>query len=191
MIYSLLFAPGSLSGCIFRLAIQTHNDKLNAKLPEVVLLEIFDAYRQEIELHPRYEKIWNSRDGWFKLAHVCQNWRHVVLSSPSRLHTYLLFTEHRPLKEGMVRRLPRFPILVDYSGGWTTKMNENLARGVMRHRRRFQGIALQGCPAGLLQVLTRPFPELKSLKISPEDYILGVWAFLPLFSQVSPLVCDG
>lgn len=56
-------------------------------------------------------------------------------------------------------------------------MNENLARGVMRamrHRRRFQGIALQECPAGLLQVLIRPFPELKSLKISPEDYILGL-----------------
>ena len=46
-------------------------------------------------------------------------------------------------------------------------MNEDLARGVIRHRRRVQGIAFQKCLARLLQVLIRPFPELKNLEISP------------------------
>ncbi|KAH8982794.1 hypothetical protein EDB92DRAFT_1819714 [Lactarius akahatsu] len=41
----------------------------NDKLPEDVLLEIFDAYRQLHEHQPDYEKVWNSRDGWFKLVH--------------------------------------------------------------------------------------------------------------------------
>ncbi|KAI0255405.1 hypothetical protein BJV78DRAFT_1350638 [Lactifluus subvellereus] len=41
-------------------------------LPEDVLLEIFDSCRQSFEQEPRYERIWNSNNGWFKLAHVCR-----------------------------------------------------------------------------------------------------------------------
>ena len=64
-------------------------------LPEDALLEIFDAYRQDMELLPRYEIIWNSNDGWFKLTHVCRRWRRLVHLSPTRLHVHLLFTLHR------------------------------------------------------------------------------------------------
>lgn len=96
--------------------VTTHNDRL----PEAVLLEIFDAYRKDIELQPRYESIWNSRDGWFKLAHVCLYWRCVVLLSPSRLHVRLLFTPHRSSMEPMLRCLPCFPILVDYGKAFWT-----------------------------------------------------------------------
>ncbi|KAH9173327.1 hypothetical protein EDB89DRAFT_2068785 [Lactarius sanguifluus] len=64
----------------------------NDKHPEDVLLEIFDAYRQLHKLQPNYGKLWNSKDGWFKLAHVCLHWRRAVLLSPSRLHLHLLFT---------------------------------------------------------------------------------------------------
>ena len=56
-------------------------------LSKDVLLEVFDAYRRNVELLTRYENIWNSRDGWFKLAHVCPRWRRLVLMSPTRLHT--------------------------------------------------------------------------------------------------------
>jgi hypothetical protein len=64
----------------------------NNNIPVEILLEIFDAYRQLYKLQPYYEKEWNSRDGWFKLAHVCLLWRCLVFSSSSHLHVHLLFT---------------------------------------------------------------------------------------------------
>ncbi|KAN0141661.1 hypothetical protein V8E53_000123 [Lactarius tabidus] len=187
------YASGALFTCRLALKLKFHNGKLKDKLPEDVLLEIFDAYRQEIELRPRYENVWNSRDGWLKLTHVCQHWRRVVLSSSesSCLHMYLLFTQHRPLKEHVLMFLPRFPILVDYSGTLrTTEVDEDLADGVIRHRRRIQGIAFQECPARLLRALSRPFPELKSPEICPK-YDTVIWVFLLLFSHGPPQVCDG
>ena len=141
----------------------------NDKLPEDVLLEIFDAYRQLYKLQPNYENLWNSRDGWFKLAHVCLLWRRVVLLSSSRLHVHLLFTPRRPSKEPMLRCLPRFPILVDYSAASWTEKEENLALAAIRHRSRVRRIALRRpCPctmARLLKGLSYPFPELESLEI--------------------------
>jgi len=115
----------------------------NNKLPEDALLEIFDAYRQLYELQPHYENVWNSRDGWFKLAHVCLRWRRVVLLWSSRLHVHLLFTPRRSLREPMLRCLPRFPILVDYSATSWTEKEGNLALAVIRHRNRVRGITLR------------------------------------------------
>jgi hypothetical protein len=141
--------------------VTTHNDRL----PEDVLLEIFDAYRKDIgELQP-YESVWNSRDGWFKLAHVCLHWRRVVLLSPSRLRVRLLFTPHRSSKEPMLGCLPRFPILVDYIDGFWTENAKNLAIAAIRYRSRVHGITLWDPPAKLLRTLGHPFPELESLKI--------------------------
>ncbi|KAH9062290.1 hypothetical protein EDB87DRAFT_1830498 [Lactarius vividus] len=108
----------------------------NGKLPEEVLLEIFDAYRQLHEHQPDYEKVWNSRDGWFKLAHVCINWRHIVLLSSSRLRVHLLFTPRRSPTNPVLRRLPPLPILVDYRTGLWTAKEERLALAAIRHRSR-------------------------------------------------------
>ena len=146
--------------------VTIHNDKI----PEDVLLEIFDAYRQDMELQPRYQNVWNSSDGWFKLAHVCLHWRRVVLLSASRLHMYLLFTPRRSPRDPLLRCLPRLPILVDYSTAtWTTEKEKNLALATITHRGRasVHGIALAGpCPDNLRLALTYPFPELESLEIS-------------------------
>jgi hypothetical protein len=141
--------------------VTTHNDRL----PEDVLLEVFDAYRKDIKLQPLYESVWNSRDGWFKLAHVCLHWRRVVLLSPSRLRVRLLFTPHRSSKEPMLGCLPRFPILVDYIDGFWTENAKNLAIAAIRYRSRVHGITLLDPPAKLLRALGHPFPELESLKI--------------------------
>ncbi|KAH9071149.1 hypothetical protein EDB83DRAFT_2517738 [Lactarius deliciosus] len=142
------------------------------KLPENVLLEIFDAYRQDIELQPGYKNVWNSRDGWFKLAHVCRSWRQVVLLSPSRLHLHLLFTPRRSSRAAVLNRLPRLPILIDFSAEtrtWTNK-EVNLALAAIKHRSRVHGIALRRQYTEmdeLLGALSHPFPGLESLEISP------------------------
>ncbi|KAN0128564.1 hypothetical protein V8E53_013609 [Lactarius tabidus] len=137
--------------------------------PEDVLLEIFDAYRQDIEPLPRYENIWNSRDGWWKLAHVCPRWRRVVLSSPTRLHVHLLFTPRRSSRVVMLKQLPPFPILVDYRTSSWTQLEEDLALAALRLRSRVRGIALQRPYKDkdkLFRSLSRPFPELESVDIS-------------------------
>ncbi|KAH9071568.1 hypothetical protein EDB83DRAFT_2673620 [Lactarius deliciosus] len=170
---------------------------ISIKLPEDVLLEIFDIYRQFYEHQPRanYEKFWNSRDGWFKLAHVCLHWRRVVLLSPSRLHVHLLFTPGRPPAEPMLRWLPRLPILVDCSvedsiAPWTEK-EDKLAIDAIRHRSPVRGITFQNlCPcfARFLEALSHPFPGLESLEISSSyihlrrvhGLLIGRDTFLPV-----------
>ena len=110
-------------------------------LSEDVLLEVFDAYRRNVELLTRYENIWNSRDGWFKLAHVCPRWRRLVLMSPTRLHLHLLFTPRRSSRVNMLKQLPPFPILVDYRAATTwTEQVEDLALAALRPRSRVRGI---------------------------------------------------
>ena len=138
----------------------------NPRLPEDVLVEIFDAYRQLYELHPEYEKLWNSRDGWFKLTHVCLHWRRVVFLASSSLHLRLQFTPRRSSMEPMLRHLPPFPILVDYRTTLWPKKEENLALAALRHCGRVRGIALRKpFPATILRALSHPFPELESLEI--------------------------
>ena len=140
----------------------------NDKLPEDVLLDIFDAYRQLFELYPEYETLWNDKDGWMKLAHVCLRWRRVVLSSSTHLRLRLLFTPHRSSKAPMLKSLPRLPILVDYGNTAWADEDENLALAALRHRGGVRGITLRSpYPTSLHKVLRRPFPELESLQICP------------------------
>ena len=138
-------------------------------LLEDVLLEIFDAYRHDMELLPRYENAWNSRDGWFKLSHVCPRWRRLVHLSPTRLHVHLLFTRCRSSRATVLKRLPPFPILVDYRITSWRKREENLALATLMHcTSRVRGITLRGSfmnMVKLLAALDHPFPELESLEI--------------------------
>ncbi|KAH9071571.1 hypothetical protein EDB83DRAFT_2364753 [Lactarius deliciosus] len=147
----------------------------NDKLPEDVLLEIFDIYRQFYEHQPNYEEFWHSRDGWLKLAHVCLHWRHVVLSSFSRrLHVHLLFTPRRSPTEPMLKNLPLLPISVDYRDGPWTEKEESLALVALSHRSRVRSVALRRPytkqhMGKLLKALSHPFPQLESLEIFPID----------------------
>ena len=143
------------------------------KFSEDILLEIFDAYRQLYESDPRYENIWNSRDGWFKLTHVCQSWRRLVHLSPSRLHVHLLLTPHRSSEAIMLRDLPPFPLLVDYQRAKWTKKEMGLALSAIGYHGCVRGISLLGKPwkdmTKVFKALNRPFPDLESLEIC-SDY---------------------
>ncbi|KAH9021133.1 hypothetical protein EDB85DRAFT_435101 [Lactarius pseudohatsudake] len=148
----------------------------NDKLPEDVLLEIFDIYRQFYEHQSDYEKIWNSKGGWLKLAHVCLHWRRVVLTTTfsRRLHVHLLFTSRRPPTDPMLKYLPPLPISVDYRDGPWTEKEESLTLAALGHRSRVRSVALRRPytkqhMAKLLKALSRPFPELESLDIFPTD----------------------
>ena len=135
-------------------------------------MDIFDSYRQILQNEHHYERVWNSKRGWFKLAHVCQEWRLVVLTSPSRLHLRLLFTEHHNTTRRAIAiatgHLPLLPIVVDYSDGvWTVEAQDRMV-SALAFPDRVCSIAFRGREEGykrLLNSMNRPFPALQSLRL--------------------------
>jgi hypothetical protein len=80
------------------------------KLPDEVLLEIFDVYLNNGTLHGR-----PIVDKWHTLVHVCRRWRNVVFASPCRLDLRLLCRNDRPVR-AMLDIWPALPI--DIEGVW-------------------------------------------------------------------------
>ena len=70
------------------------------KLPDDVLLEIFDFYLDKALI-----------EAWHTLVHVCQKWRNVVVGSPQRLELRLHCTESTPVRETL-GAWPLLPIVV-------------------------------------------------------------------------------
>jgi len=124
-----------------------------AKLPNDVLLDIFDSYRQIFQHKHHYKRDWNSKHGWFKLAHVCQAWRLVVLTSPSRLHLRLLFTVHhnttRKATAIATGHLPLLPIVVDYSDrAWAVEAQHQMVSALAHYPDCVCSIAFRGREEG-------------------------------------------
>ena len=155
-------------------------------LPDGVLLEIFDTFRQGLQHERNCERVWNSNKGWFKLAHVCREWREVVLASPSRLHMRLVFTEHRSASASALKRLPALPIIVDYQSGRVTPLRRMVS--ALKYPNRVCGIAFtvpRTIPKELLAVMNQPFPALDSLELGCVALLTST--FLPPFLKVQPL----
>ena len=138
-----------------------------AHLPDGVLLEIFDSFRQSFQYESNYERVWNSNKGWFKLSHVCREWRQVVLTSPSRLHMRLLFTEHRSARAIAIKRLPPLPIIFDYKSGACTYILKRMV-SALTYPDRVCGIAFKVprvISKELFAAMDQPFPALDSLEL--------------------------
>jgi hypothetical protein len=135
-------------------------------LVDEVLLEIFDLYRQSFGDIPSSEKDWNGENGWFKLAHVCHNWRSVVLSSPSRLRLRLYFAHNTPTTAAALEYLSHLPIIVDYTkASWNASTHERLI-SALRYPDRVCRIAIKGLylyPDQISEAMGVPFPALESL----------------------------
>ena len=70
------------------------------KLPETILLAIFDFYRKK----SFNTRLWK----WHLLAHVCRRWREIVFSSPLRLNLRLLCTSRTSIENFSI--WPTFPL---------------------------------------------------------------------------------
>lgn len=139
-------------------------------LPEDVLLDTFDAYRQLFKLSPNYENTWNSRYGWFKLTHVCRSWRRLVHLSPSRLQVHLLFTPRRSSRGTILKSLPPLPILIDYCAESWNEKQERFILAAIRQRSRVREIGLRRADVDMPKLFRalscgHPFPELEGLRI--------------------------
>ena len=141
-----------------------------SKLPVEILLEIFDFYRQsfEVERKLNYERDWNNKNGWFKLAHVCQNWRSVVLAFSSRLQLRLYFTAHTPTRAAALTALSTLPIIINYPlVPWTVTLKNRLT-STPGYPNRVCKIALTVTYSSsymISNVLDFTFPTLTSLEL--------------------------
>ena len=132
-------------------------------------MEIFDSYLQAFERDPPYEWIWNGKNGWFKLAHVCRKWRCVVLSSSSRLHARLLFAPCRPPSAIILTRLPPLPIIINYGTTLIRSLKEqNGVAAALRYPDRVRKISIRRQDLVLDKVyraMNHPFPTLETFEL--------------------------
>jgi hypothetical protein len=145
------------------------------RLPDEVLLEIIDSYRQNLKIFHRYRlkndqygDQWRKKYAWFNLAHVCRRWRSVVFASSSRLDLNIVVGPEKPshIKTILSGHLP---ILIDYlcldlpdntdSALWCM-------RAALRHRDRVREISLRGWDVifgKIIRATNYYFPALESL----------------------------
>ncbi|KAI0257899.1 hypothetical protein BC834DRAFT_976497 [Gloeopeniophorella convolvens] len=104
-----------------------HNRATIGLLPDSVLLEMFVLYAESgvlpyIRSHSQLElprEAWQ----WHRIAHVCQKWHRIVLSSPRRLKILLLCSNGKPVAK-MLNYWPDLPIIIHYVHGWGRKVTE-------------------------------------------------------------------
>lgn len=80
----------------------------NDVLPDVVLLEIFDCYMNQVREEDSPDV---TVESWRTLVHVCRSWRSVVFGSPRRLNLRLLCTPETPVRKTLAV-WPCLPIFV-------------------------------------------------------------------------------
>ena len=57
---------------------------------------------------------WAGEHWWFKLTHVCQRWRNLILGAASYLGLCLVCTYGTPLADMLAHSLPPLPLVIDY-----------------------------------------------------------------------------
>lgn len=133
------------------------------KLPDDVLLEIFDWYLEE---NPGIDEL----EDWHTLVHLSRKWRNLVLQSPRRLNLRLLCDGRRPFREKL-NIWPPLPIVVY---GWKHEI-PGFADIVtaFEHNDRICQVLLSDFSSSLLErvlaLMQQPFPALISLSLSSDD----------------------
>ena len=139
-------------------------------LHDDVLLEIFDFYRQSSWDPYNPERVWNNKNGWFKLAHVCHKWRSVVLASPCRLKLRLYFAHDTSTRAAALQSLSHLPIIVDYLDVTWTADTLRCLISALSYPDRVCRIAIRGSheyehTATISNALDLSFPALESLEL--------------------------
>jgi hypothetical protein len=113
---------------------------------------------------------WDCELWWYKLAHVCQRWRNVILGSASYLELCLLCTLGTPVAQ-MLAHSPPLPIVIDYIDRYrNTLSKEEEILLALKQRDRVRRIRLE-VPLPNLQKLIvaidEEYPILEYLVITP------------------------
>jgi hypothetical protein len=147
-------------------------------LSDEVLLIIFDFCRLaagEKFNDASYEGNWNLNQSrwWHKLTQICQRWRSLILSSPSRLNLRVVCTKGTPVEE-MFAYFPHLPLDVNYVFQQGEKIRPDDERNILlslQRRHHVRRIRLNA-PTLALQNMVIPlgeeFPLLDRLSITSE-----------------------
>jgi hypothetical protein len=110
---------------------------------------------------------WDLEHWWFKLTHVCQRWRGLILGSPTYLGLCLVCTHGTPVMD-MLAHSPPLPLVVDYLDDITADEEEGIIFA-LEQRDRVRRIRIQ-LPVPKLQKLitiTEEYPILEYLIMGP------------------------
>src|SRR6266446_10619904 len=141
------------------------------------LLNIFCLYRPDFlieETSSPYNLFggseqWDGGRWWYKLAHVCQRWRNLILGSASHLRLSLVCTNGTPVANMLVHS-PPLPLTVDYhdEDGITAEDEEGLMLALeQRNRARHLRLSLTvGNLQKLVMAIDGEFPILEYLIVT-------------------------
>ena len=127
-------------------------------------MEIFDACRIDNISPNTYPRNW-----WYKLSHVCQRWRRVLLASPGRLGLSLVCNSRTPV-EDLLANSPPLPIAI-YWGNPGTLDSEASVKKIhvaLQHYDRVCRITLRMPESSLRDVfrsMKSEFPMLETLQL--------------------------
>ena len=138
-------------------------------LPDELLVEIFDFYRQESG------KSWSVEPEWFDLIHVCKRWRAVMFVSASRLDLRLVLTTIRGGDfEPILAHFPPLPIDMDYYVKRSGLVKFDHVLDALEHPDRIRQITFWGPNRDLNELFYAteyPLPALESLNLIGEGEI--------------------
>ncbi|KAI0260117.1 hypothetical protein BC834DRAFT_564725 [Gloeopeniophorella convolvens] len=130
-------------------------------LPEDVLVELFDLYREEP--FSRRRDNWD----WHKIAHVCRKWREVVLASALRLDLQLYCTYRIPVDK-MLSHSPAFPIVIEYVYGRMLPQDKDSILSALQQPHRVRKINISAHDPtmhAIVMAACDSFPLLDSLEL--------------------------
>ena len=140
------------------------------RLPDEVLLEIFDSYRQTID---PYDRQWRKKSVWLNLAHACRRWHAVIFASSSRLDLGINVGPQKPdyIKKTLSSGLS---IFIEYKYYQFRNISGSALwrlRAALRYRDRVRKISFGGCAVSAVSFGTffkatnYHFPTLESLDL--------------------------
>ena len=101
---------------------------------------------------------WDLGRWWYRLAHVCQRWRNLILGSASYLRLSFVCTNGTPVQD-MLAHFPPLPLTIDYGDedGITAEDEEGILLALeQRHRVRHLRLVI---PVQSLQNLATAIDE--------------------------------
>jgi hypothetical protein len=115
-------------------------------------------------------ELWVQGRWWYRLAHVCQRWRNLILGSASYLGLSLVCTNGTPI-ENMLAHSPPLPLTVDYRSkdGVTAEDEEGILLALeQRHRVRHLRLVFPvQSLRKLVMAIDEEFPILEYLIMDP------------------------
>jgi hypothetical protein len=139
-----------------------------------VLLNIFHLYRLAVpdEIEDENGMLnfnWGRRhcQWWYKLVHVCRQWRHIILESPSRLDLHLYCTVGVPVAD-MLAHSPPLPLILYYNTviHKSTAKDESGILLALSHRDRVHYVGFwMSNPGKFVAVMDDQFPLLEHMYI--------------------------